>query len=122
MKELFQFRCAVRYCACEDFFESFEFQEGPVRPRDFERAVAEEKQPRRADESTLLALVGCDRHQTHGKTAARQRFRWTALFVRTAHQNWWWVPGGRIAQPPCRTVIDAVPDGEIKGVLMFHLE
>ncbi len=87
MEEFFQFRCAFGNCACEDFFESFEFQEGPVRPRDFESAVAEEEQPRRADESALLAFVGGDRQQTHRKTIARQRFRFAALFSGTAHQN-----------------------------------
>ncbi len=59
-EEFFQFRCAFRNFARKDFFESFEFEDAPVRPHDFESAVAEEEQPGRAGESALLALVGGD--------------------------------------------------------------
>jgi hypothetical protein len=89
MEEFFPFRCAFRNCAGEDFFESFEFQQSPVRPHDFVSAVAEEEQPRRAGETTLLALVCDDRQETHRTTNGRQRLRFAALFSCTAHQNWW---------------------------------
>src|ERR1700685_3060191 len=122
MEEFFQFRYAFRNCAGEDFFEICEFQQSPVRPHDFVSAVAEEEQPRRAGETTLMALVFRVRHDTHRTTNGRQRLRFAALFSCTAHQNWWWVPGAGIAQRSCRAVVDAIPDGEIETVLIFHLE
>src|ERR1700691_3791586 len=122
MEEFLQFRIAFRNRAGEDFFKSFGLQHRPVRLLNFVSAVAEKEQPRRAGESTLLALVKKIRQDPHRTTNARQRLRFAALFSCTAHQNGWWVSGARIAQRFCRAVVDAVPNGEIETVLIFHLE
>src|ERR1700722_15141604 len=122
MEECLQFRCPFRNCAGEDFFEFFEFQHGPVGPLDFVSTVTEEEQPRRTRYHTLHALVSGVRQETHWTTRGRQRLHLAALFSCTADQNGWRVPGGRIAQLSRLAVVDAVPDGEVKTVLTFHLE
>src|ERR1700733_401871 len=122
MEEFFQFRCAFRSCAGEDFFESFEFQYGPIRPHDFVSAVAEKEQTRRASDRTLLARIRKVRQDTHGTTSGRQRLCFAALFSGATHQNGWWMSGAGIAQRSSRVVVDAVPHGEIETVLIFHLE
>ena len=101
--------------------KAFELQHASVGSADLVDAVAEEEQPGRRDEGAFLSVVASVRQHPQGQPSAGNGLALPRSAARTAHQDRRRMAGARVAQAASGSMIDAVPDGEVQIVVMFHL-